>query len=59
MIGTLFHDTLTPNEIREKVSSLTPMRREGGFLEVADLVYLLASDQASIITGANITSMVV
>ena len=52
MISTGFHDTFTKPEIREKVASGTPLRREGKAEEIADLVTYLASDSASFITGA-------
>lgn len=53
LIGTLFHDTFTPDNIREIVAGKTPLRREGQAAEVADLVAYLASDESSFITGAN------
>ncbi len=54
LIGTKFHDDFTKDEVRKKVASGTPLRREGSAEEVADLVAYLASDQASFITGANL-----
>jgi len=54
MIATSFHDTFTPDAVRENVANATPLRRQGRAEETADLVAYLASDEASFITGANI-----
>ena len=53
LIATKFHDDFTKDEIRKMVSAKTPLRREGGAKEVADLVVYLASDKSSFVTGAN------
>lgn len=54
MIATTFHDNFTKTEVREKVASSTPLRREGKACEVANLVAYLASDESSFITGSNV-----
>ncbi len=54
LINTTFHDTFTKPEVREKVASETPLRREGEANEIADLVVYLASDNSSFITGESI-----
>ncbi len=53
MIATTFHDTFTPQDVREIVAAKTPLRREGTPEEVANLVACLASDETSFVTGAN------
>ncbi|WP_198146874.1 SDR family NAD(P)-dependent oxidoreductase [Maribacter thermophilus] len=54
LIGTKFHDDFTKDEVRTKVAASTPLRREGGAEEVADLVAYLASAESSFINGNNI-----
>ena len=53
LIATKFHDDFTKDEIRKVVAGKTPLRREGGAEEVADLVVYLASDKSSFVNGAN------
>lgn len=53
LIGTKFHDDFTKDEVRKMVAEKTPLRREGGAEEVADLVVYLASDNSSFVNGAN------
>ena len=53
LIATKFHDDFTKDEVRKMVSDKTPLRREGGAKEVADLVVYLASDNSSFVNGAN------
>jgi len=53
LIDTTFHDIFTPDDVRAKVASGTPLRREGTSGEVSNLVAFLASEEASFITGAN------
>jgi len=54
MIATAFHDTFTPDHIREKVAGGTPLRREGRADEIAHMVGCLASETSSFVTGACI-----
>jgi 3-oxoacyl-[acyl-carrier protein] reductase len=53
MTNTLFHDTFTPDGARAGFASSAPVGREGTPMEIAELIYFLASGKASFITGAN------
>ncbi|MFY0688402.1 MAG: glucose 1-dehydrogenase [Cyclobacteriaceae bacterium] len=54
MIATKFHDDFTKNEVRQHVANSTPLRREGGAEEVADLVAYLATEESSFMTGNSV-----
>lgn len=54
MIDTTFHDTFTPDNVREMVAGKVPLRREGKASEIADVVAMLVSDASSYMTGANV-----
>lgn len=54
MIATTFHDTFTPDNVREMVAGKTPLRREGGAYEVANLVAVMLSEETSFVSGANV-----
>lgn len=54
VISTTFHDTFTKDEVRKNIQAATPLRREGGANEVADVVAYLASEESSFLTGINI-----
>jgi len=53
MIDTDFHNVFTKPEVRANVANATPAKREGVPDDVANLVYFLASDQSSFISGTN------
>lgn len=54
MINTGFHDTFTADTVRANVANATCAKREGNSAEVANLVYFLASEKASYMTGNNV-----
>lgn len=54
MIATTFHDTFTPDAVRENVANSAPLRRQGRAEETADAVAYLASDESSYVTGVNL-----
>lgn len=54
MIDTDFHNVFTKPEVRSHVANITPLKREGASIDVANLVAYLASEDAAFITGTNI-----
>ena len=54
LIATTFHDTFTPDKVRETVAAKTPLRREGTSEDVARLVTCLLSEAGSFVSGANV-----
>jgi 3-oxoacyl-[acyl-carrier protein] reductase len=54
MIATKFHDDFTKPEVRQRVTGMTPLGREGEAREVAKLVMFLASEEASFVNGTNV-----
>lgn len=54
MIDTDFHNVFTKDEVRNKVSGMAPVKREGTSEEVANLAAFLASDQSSFMTGTSV-----
>ncbi|SNR44171.1 SDR family NAD(P)-dependent oxidoreductase [Puniceibacterium sediminis] len=53
MIDTDFHNVFTKPEVRKNVEAATPVKRQGVPADIANMVYFLASDQSSFVTGAN------
>lgn len=54
MIATLFHDTFTKPEVRQRVAGMTPLGREGRAGEIADAIAYLASERASFVNGESL-----
>ena len=54
MIATTFHDTFTPDAVRENVANATPLKRQGAAAEVADAVFYLISQNSAFVTGVNL-----
>ncbi|VVT21094.1 SDR family NAD(P)-dependent oxidoreductase [Erythrobacter sp. EC-HK427] len=54
MIATTFHDTFTPDAVRENVANATPLKRQGAAGEVADAVFYLISQNSAFVTGVNL-----
>lgn len=54
IITTPFHDKFTSNELREILTKMIPLKREGTPQEVAYTVLFLASDYANYILGEMI-----
>ena len=54
LINTTFHDTFTPDAVREMVSNRTAVGREGESEDVASAVVFLASDEAAYINGESV-----
>lgn len=54
MIDTDFHNIFTKPEVRKHVEGITPLKRQGSSMDVANLVTYLATDEAAFITGANL-----
>ncbi|WP_458792618.1 SDR family NAD(P)-dependent oxidoreductase [Yoonia sp. MH D7] len=53
MIDTDFHNIFTKPEVRKNVEFASPVKRQGLPVDVANMVWFLASDQSSFVTGAN------
>ncbi|WP_045390387.1 SDR family NAD(P)-dependent oxidoreductase [Falsirhodobacter sp. alg1] len=53
MIDTDFHNIFTKPEVRKNVEAAAPLKRQGLPMDVANMVYFLASDQSAFVTGAN------
>lgn len=53
MIDTDFHNIHTKPEVRTHVEGVTPLKRQGLPIDVANLALFLACDDSAFITGAN------
>ncbi len=54
MIDTDFHNVFTKPEVRTHVANVSPAKREGEPVDIANLVCFLAGSQSAFITGANL-----
>jgi len=54
MIDTDFHNIFTKPEVRKNVENVTPLKRQGVPLDIANLVVFFASDDSAFIIGANV-----
>ncbi len=54
LINTTFHDTFTPDAVRETVAAKTAVGREGEAADVANAVVFLASEASAYINGESV-----
>jgi len=54
LINTTFHDTFTPDQVREMVAAKTLSEREGTPEDIANAILFLASENSSYINGESI-----